>query len=109
MLVRQILDWVEREPNGQPAHAAYALARACLFAPADSDHRAALEAALTVLIDKGRPDVREAIAHHRDPGAADTMAFSTLRDYLAQIGSVVRYLKPEFLDELSESCALEED
>lgn len=37
------------------------------------------------------------------------IAFSTLRDYLTQIGSVVRYLKPEFLDELSESCTLEDD
>jgi hypothetical protein len=37
------------------------------------------------------------------------ITFSALRDYLDQIGSVVRYLKPEFLDEVSESCALEED
>jgi predicted RNA-binding protein len=37
------------------------------------------------------------------------IAFSTLQDYLGQIGAVVRYLKPEFLDELAESCALEED
>lgn len=37
------------------------------------------------------------------------VAFSALRDYLTQIGSVARYLRPEFLDELSESCALEED
>jgi hypothetical protein len=36
------------------------------------------------------------------------IAFSALREYLAQIGSIVRYLKPEFLDEVSESCVLEE-
>lgn len=37
------------------------------------------------------------------------IAFSALNDYLKQIGSVVRYLKPAFLDEISESCALEDD
>jgi predicted RNA-binding protein len=37
------------------------------------------------------------------------IAFSTLREYLGQIGGFLRYLKPEFLDELSESCALEDD
>src|SRR6266571_1164871 len=36
------------------------------------------------------------------------IAFSTLRDYLSQIGGFLRYLKPEFLDELSESCEIEE-
>jgi hypothetical protein len=37
------------------------------------------------------------------------IAFSTLRDHLGRIGDFLRYLKPEFLDELSESCALEDD
>jgi hypothetical protein len=37
------------------------------------------------------------------------IAFSTLRDYLTQVGAFLRYLKPQFLDELSESCALDED
>jgi hypothetical protein len=36
-------------------------------------------------------------------------SFSTLRDQLGQVRSFVRYLKPEFLDEVSESCVLEED
>ena len=30
--------------------------------------------------------------------------FSTLSDRVAQVGSLVRYLKPDFLEELSESC-----
>src|SRR6266704_1197372 len=37
------------------------------------------------------------------------IAFSTLRDHLGQVRSFVRYLKPEFLDEVSESCTLEDD
>jgi hypothetical protein len=37
------------------------------------------------------------------------IAFSALRDYLTQIGGFLRYLKPQFLDELSESCALDEE
>lgn len=32
--------------------------------------------------------------------------FSTLRDRISQVGSLVRYLKPDFLDELSESCQI---
>jgi hypothetical protein len=37
------------------------------------------------------------------------IAFSTLREQLAKVGGFLRYLKPEFLDELSESCTLDED
>jgi hypothetical protein len=36
------------------------------------------------------------------------ISFSTLRDKLSEVRSVARYLKPEFLDELSESCEIEE-
>jgi predicted RNA-binding protein len=36
------------------------------------------------------------------------IAFSALRDHLGQVRSFVRYLKPEFLDEVSESCVLED-
>ncbi len=36
------------------------------------------------------------------------ISFSSLRDQVRQIASVVRYLKPEFLEEFSESCELEE-
>jgi predicted RNA-binding protein len=36
------------------------------------------------------------------------IAFSALRDQLGQVRSFVRYLKPEFLDEVSESCILED-
>ncbi len=33
---------------------------------------------------------------------------STMQDYLAKVRAFVRYLKPEFLDERSEICELEE-
>jgi hypothetical protein len=36
------------------------------------------------------------------------ISFSSLRDQVKQIASVVRYLKPEFLEDFSESCELEE-
>jgi predicted RNA-binding protein len=36
------------------------------------------------------------------------MAISTLRDRVAQIGPMVRYMNPEFLTELSESCIYDE-
>ncbi len=36
------------------------------------------------------------------------ISFTTLRERLASIEDVIRYLKPEFLDELSESCEVEE-
>ena len=37
------------------------------------------------------------------------IAFSALRDHLSQIGSIVRYLRPQFLDEVSEPCGVEDD
>ena len=37
------------------------------------------------------------------------IAFSELKNKVSEIGSLVRFLKPEFLEELSESCSLEED
>jgi hypothetical protein len=36
------------------------------------------------------------------------VSFTSLREQVNQIASVVRYLKPEFLEECSESCELEE-
>jgi hypothetical protein len=35
------------------------------------------------------------------------ISFSELRQRVAQVATVVRYLKPEFLEELSESCEAE--
>jgi hypothetical protein len=36
------------------------------------------------------------------------IAFSALRDQLSQVRSFVRYLNPEFLDEVCESCVLDD-
>ena len=36
------------------------------------------------------------------------ISFSALREKINEVSSVIRYLKPEFLEELSESCELEE-
>lgn len=37
------------------------------------------------------------------------IAFSALRDRVNQVATVARYLKPDFLDELAESCEVEEE
>jgi len=36
------------------------------------------------------------------------ISFSALKDQIKQFASVIRYLKPEFLEDISESCELEE-
>ncbi len=36
------------------------------------------------------------------------ISFSTLKERLEEVGSFVRYLKPQFLEELSEVCEVEE-
>jgi hypothetical protein len=37
------------------------------------------------------------------------IAFSALRDYLTRVSGFLRYLKPQFLDEISEPCVLDEE
>jgi predicted RNA-binding protein len=37
------------------------------------------------------------------------VAFETLRKRIKEVGAVVKYLKPEFLDEVAEPCELEEE
>lgn len=37
------------------------------------------------------------------------ISFSTLRDQLTHVKSFIRYLKPQFLDELSEACVIGDD
>jgi len=36
------------------------------------------------------------------------IAFSTLKDQIKSIGPMIRFIKPEFLEEISESCEIEE-
>lgn len=47
-----------------------------------------------------------------DPRLAEIcryISFEVLRERLAQLKDVVRYLKPDFLEELSEECDLEQE
>src|SRR5260221_2284369 len=62
MIVREFLQWMETAPSGQRADAASALARSYLHSEVDEDTRSAMEAALTVLLDDGAPEVRYALA-----------------------------------------------
>ena len=44
-----------------------------------------------------------------NPPLADVcnyISFSSLRDYLTKVQGFVKYLKPDFLEELAEDCAL---
>ena len=78
MLVRQFLEWVEREPAGRSVDAARALARACLLAPGDSDDRAAMEAAWEL----GAWDVARAERKGcMRPGAPSTEALECLQAF----------------------------
>jgi hypothetical protein len=36
------------------------------------------------------------------------ISFSALKDQIQKVATYIRFLKPEFLEELSESCVLEE-
>jgi hypothetical protein len=36
------------------------------------------------------------------------ISFSTLREELPRLKTIIRYLKPEYLEEISESCEIEE-
>ena len=36
------------------------------------------------------------------------ISFSSLKDQIKKVAAYIRFLRPEFLDELSESCELEE-
>jgi hypothetical protein len=35
------------------------------------------------------------------------LSFESLRQKVKEVGAVIKYLKPEFLDEVAESCELE--
>ncbi len=49
---------------------------------------------------------------HLNPPLSDTcrfIAFSDLKQKIKEVGSYLRYLKPEFLEELSEECTLDDE
>jgi uncharacterized protein (DUF2336 family) len=62
MDVREFLLWMETAPKGRRAEAGYALARSYLHTEVDAQTRHDMEAALTVLLDDGAPEVRYALA-----------------------------------------------
>jgi hypothetical protein len=70
----------------------------CLVAPDERRER--------VLIEVNRPT-----CSRLTPPLAEVcrdIAFSALRERLSQVASFMRYLKPDVLDDLSESCEIEE-
>jgi len=99
VLVRKYLEWVEREPSGQSARAAHALARACLLAAPNSEDRAAMDAALTVLVDSGRTDIRQAIAEAMadSPAAPRHIVAALVGDQVSVAAPLVER-SPQFID-----------
>lgn len=62
--------------------------------------------------DKVMTEVNRPTFHRLDPPMVELcrfIPFSALRKTLANFTSVVQYLRPEFLEELSESCEAEEE
>ncbi len=59
--------------------------------------------------DKVMEEVNRPTFSRLNPPLADVcsyISFSSLRDYLAKVEGFVKYLKPDFLEELAEECAL---
>ena len=99
MVVGQLLDWVEGAPDGRRADAARALAQACLLVRTDSPERAAMEAALTVLLDQAQSDVRRALADaFADSETAPRHIVVTLAADQAGIAALVLSRSPLFID-----------
>ncbi|SHF30739.1 Uncharacterized conserved protein, DUF2336 family [Kaistia soli DSM 19436] len=99
MIVRQFLEWLETAPAGRRAEAAHAMARAYLYSEVDSEARADMEAAMTVLLDDPATEVRYALA---DALAVDARAprhiILTLAGDHIDIAGLVLTCSPTFID-----------
>jgi uncharacterized protein (DUF2336 family) len=99
MIVREFLQWMEGAPSGQRADAASALARSYLYTEVDEETRSAMEAALTVLLDDGAPEVRFALA---DAFASSEKSprhiIIALAGDHAEIAEIVLQRSPIFID-----------
>lgn len=69
VIVERFLLWARTAPVARRSEAAAALARAYLFSSLNEDQRDQVEAAMTVLLDDGAPEVRFALAE--ELGASD--------------------------------------
>ncbi len=57
-------------------------------------------------------EVNRPVFSHLSPPMSELcrfISFSALSDKILHVSSVVKYLKPDFLEELSESCEIEEE
>ena len=62
--------------------------------------------------DKVFSEINRPTFSHLDPPLSTTcrfIAFSGLKEKIKEAGALVKYLKPEFLEELSEECTLDDD
>jgi hypothetical protein len=62
--------------------------------------------------DKVFSEINRPTFSHLDPPLSETcrfIAFSEIKQKLKEVGSYLRFLKPEFLEELSEECTLDDE
>ena len=99
MIVREFLQWMETAPSAQRADAASALARTYLYTDVDEATRSDMEAALTVILDDGSPDVRYALADaFASSEDAPRHIVIALAAETAEIASLVLSRSPVFID-----------
>jgi hypothetical protein len=57
-------------------------------------------------------EVNRSVFSHLSPPMSELcrfISFSALNEQISQVSSVVKHLKPDFLEDLSESCEIEEE
>jgi uncharacterized protein (DUF2336 family) len=99
VVVGQFLAWVASAPDGRKAAAAAALARAYLIAPPEHEDRAAMAAAITVLVDGSGADVKHALAEvFADTAAAPRHVVAALATDQVSVAQIVLSRSPLFAD-----------
>jgi uncharacterized protein (DUF2336 family) len=99
LVVAQFIDWVEGAPAGCKPQAMRALAAAYLAASADHPARPAMAAAITLLLDGARADVRLALAaaFAESPAAPRHIVAALAADQI-NVATVVLGRSPVFVD-----------
>lgn len=99
MIVAELLEWVERASPDLRAEAARAMGCALLLAPEGSAGHAAMQAAITVLLDTSSADIREAVADAL--GASDRAPSHVIAALAADQAAIAAHVvarSPLFLD-----------
>jgi uncharacterized protein (DUF2336 family) len=99
VVVGQFLSWVASAPKGGQAEAARALATEYLIAPPEHAERAAMAAAITVLLDSAGADVKQALAEaFADHATAPRHVVAALAGDQVSVAQIVLARSPLFGD-----------